>query len=312
MSVRVRLALPPHGTLTLADAHAALCNWLFARKRAGRFLLRVEHAGRAAPAEEARALDDLRWLGLRWDEEIVRQSERLDRYRAAAERLVERGAAYLCFCVPAAPASHDGGGPAGRAPGCDGRCRALPRSEGERRRAAGERASVRLAVSAHALTVRDTVRGTLEFAGAEAGDPLHLRRAPAPRLAGLLGAPADETTLRVLEVVRRDAGSRAEVRARLDAVVEPIPVPASRAARPLLEAVLAALPAAIGSEEEAEALLAGVAGGARGGRRAVAQAVRAALTGESHGPAAGALLWALGAGESRRRIEQALAGVTAG
>jgi glutamyl/glutaminyl-tRNA synthetase len=80
----VRLALPPHGVLTLADAHAALCNWLFARKHAGQVVLRVEDAGRAAPGKEARALDDLRWLGLGWDEEIVRQSERLDRYRAAA------------------------------------------------------------------------------------------------------------------------------------------------------------------------------------------------------------------------------------
>lgn len=104
MTVRVRVAPSPTGYLHVGNARAALFNWLFARRNDGQFILRVDDTDqeRSTPEFEADVLESLRWLGLDWDEGVgvggphgtYRQSDRLDRYREAAQALVEAGAAY--------------------------------------------------------------------------------------------------------------------------------------------------------------------------------------------------------------------------
>jgi glutamyl-tRNA synthetase len=104
MTVRVRIAPSPTGSLHVGNARAALFNWLFARHHDGVFILRVDDtdAERSTAEHEADILDSLRWLGLDWDEGVdvggphgtYRQSDRFDRYREVAEGLVESGAAY--------------------------------------------------------------------------------------------------------------------------------------------------------------------------------------------------------------------------
>ena len=98
MSVKVRFAPSPTGLLHVGNARAALINWLFARRHGGAFLLRIDDTD--ASRSEERYVDairrDLRWLGLDWDAE-ARQSARLDRYRAAAERLRSAGRLYPCY-----------------------------------------------------------------------------------------------------------------------------------------------------------------------------------------------------------------------
>ena len=86
----------------MGGARTALFNWLFARNQGGTFVLRIEDtdAERNRPELVEGILDGLRWLGLEWDEGPIHQSERLDLYRAAAERLLASGAAYLCYCAP--------------------------------------------------------------------------------------------------------------------------------------------------------------------------------------------------------------------
>jgi hypothetical protein len=86
MSVRVRFAPSPTGSLHLGSALAALANYLFARKHAGSVLLRIDDTDRvrSRPELEGAIADDLRWLGLDWDEGPIRQSERFARYRDAA------------------------------------------------------------------------------------------------------------------------------------------------------------------------------------------------------------------------------------
>ncbi len=88
MPVRVRFAPSPTGSLHLGSALTALINLLFARSHDGSLLLRIDDtdADRARPELEAGILDDLRWLGIDWDEGPVHQSERFDRYREAATR----------------------------------------------------------------------------------------------------------------------------------------------------------------------------------------------------------------------------------
>jgi glutamyl-tRNA synthetase len=106
--VRVRFAPSPTGHLHVGGARTAIFNWLFARHHGGTFLIRVEDTDQARSTRESEqmVLDDLRWLGLIWDEGPdvggphgpYRQSERRDQYNAAAAALVGKGVAYRCYC----------------------------------------------------------------------------------------------------------------------------------------------------------------------------------------------------------------------
>ncbi len=106
-AVRVRFAPSPTGHLHVGGARTALFNWLYARHHRGAFVLRIEDTDRSRSTEEniALILEALRWLRLDWDEGPpapgYRQTERLEIYRAHAERLRAAGRAYYCDCAPA-------------------------------------------------------------------------------------------------------------------------------------------------------------------------------------------------------------------
>jgi glutamyl-tRNA synthetase len=105
---RVRFAPSPTGYLHIGGARTALFNWLFARRHGGTFVLRIEDTDRERSTQAAVAaiLEGMRWLGLDWDEGPdvggphgpYFQTERLDVYRAQADRLVAQGKAYACYC----------------------------------------------------------------------------------------------------------------------------------------------------------------------------------------------------------------------
>ncbi|OQX52881.1 MAG: glutamate--tRNA ligase [Candidatus Cloacimonas sp. 4484_209] len=101
-NVRVRIAPSPTGYLHLGTARAALYNWLFARKYDGKFILRIEDTDIARSSSEMvdSIIDGLSWLGITWDEGPVFQSKRLELYRKYAEKLLEDGKAYYCYCTP--------------------------------------------------------------------------------------------------------------------------------------------------------------------------------------------------------------------
>ena len=98
--IRTRFAPSPTGTLHLGGARTALFNWLYARHHKGEFLLRIEDTDRkrSLEANERQILQALDWLGLHCDGEIMRQSERAERYQEAIQQLFESGAAYYCDC----------------------------------------------------------------------------------------------------------------------------------------------------------------------------------------------------------------------
>lgn len=108
--VRVRFAPSPTGTLHIGGARTALFNWLYARNRGGKFVLRLEDTdwGRSSEDSAAGIIEGMRWLGLDWDEgpDIggdwgpYRQSQRLDIYWQYLQQLLEEGKAYYCFCTP--------------------------------------------------------------------------------------------------------------------------------------------------------------------------------------------------------------------
>src|SRR5262249_15382419 len=108
--MRVRFAPSPTGHLHVGNARTALFNWLYARGSGGSFILRIEDTDveRSTAESESSILEDLRWLGLDWDEGPdvdgahgpYRQSERLHLYQSYANELMAAGDAYYCFCTP--------------------------------------------------------------------------------------------------------------------------------------------------------------------------------------------------------------------
>ncbi len=95
-----RFAPSPTGYLHLGNARTAIFSYLFARHHRGKFILRVEDTDRERSTKEFEQmlLEDLKWLGIEWDE-FYRQSERFDIYSEYAEKLVQNGHAYPCFCT---------------------------------------------------------------------------------------------------------------------------------------------------------------------------------------------------------------------
>lgn len=99
--VRVRFAPSPTGYLHLGGARTALYNWLWARKTGGVFLLRIEDTDTERSTKESvqEILDGLTWLGLDWDEGPFLQTDNLPKHVEAANKLLETGHAYRCFCT---------------------------------------------------------------------------------------------------------------------------------------------------------------------------------------------------------------------
>ena len=147
----LRFAPSPNGFLHLGHAYSALMNEAVATRLGGAVLLRLENIDtvRCRPDYEVAIVEDLRWLGFRPSDAILRQSDRLPAYRAVLRRLADRGLVYPCFCTrgsiaraidgcPDWPRDPDG------APLYPGTCRALPLAERRARLAAGEPAAFRL------------------------------------------------------------------------------------------------------------------------------------------------------------------------
>lgn len=99
MSVVVRFAPSPTGYLHIGGARTALFNWLYARSKGGKFLLRIEDTDRKRSTKEAidAILDGLEWLGLDWDDREFYQFSRAKRHKEVAEELVKKGKAYYCY-----------------------------------------------------------------------------------------------------------------------------------------------------------------------------------------------------------------------
>src|SRR3954466_796639 len=96
-----RLAPSPTGALHLGNARTFLLNWLLARQRGWRIILRIEDLDgpRIKRGADAQAIEDLRWLGIDWDEGPIYQSQRFDAYRSAVHALLEKKLAYPCICT---------------------------------------------------------------------------------------------------------------------------------------------------------------------------------------------------------------------
>ncbi len=187
MVMRLRFAPSPTGHLHVGNARTALFNWLLARGQGGTFILRVEDTDleRSTRESETAILEDLRWMGLDWDEGVdvggtlgpYRQSERFDVYHTHTVTLLGSGHAYRCFCsAEKLEAERKAQLAAGQPPRYAGTCRLLDPDDSARRQAAGEPAVVRLRVPPNRDVVfQDLVRGTVTFHTDQIGDPVLVR-----------------------------------------------------------------------------------------------------------------------------------------
>jgi glutamyl-tRNA synthetase len=161
--LRLRFSPAPTGFMHVGNARTALFNWLYARHTGGTFILRIEDTDVARSTTEAieQIQVVLQWLGLDWDEGPILQSYRFDSYLAAADRLVEQGDAYECFCTEEeVRARNDEAIKAGRPPGYDGRCRDLTPAVRDARRAEGCPSSIRFRTPDDGRSVfADVIRG---------------------------------------------------------------------------------------------------------------------------------------------------------
>jgi nondiscriminating glutamyl-tRNA synthetase len=210
--MRVRFAPSPTGQLHVGNARTALFNWLLARGHDGTFILRIEDtdAERSTRESEESILEDLRWLGLEWDEGPdaggaggpYRQSERLHLYTSYANELLAGGHAYHCFCAPQKlEADRRAMLAAGRPPRYAGTCRAVSPEEARRRLDAGERAVVRFRVPEHIdVSFQDLVRGEVTFSTDVIGDPVLVRSDGRP--AYNFAVVVDDALMEITHVIR--------------------------------------------------------------------------------------------------------------
>lgn len=198
-----RFAPSPTGDLHIGNLRTALLAWLSARSGGGRFLVRMEDLDRvqASVEHERSQLHDLAALGLDWDGEVVRQSERFHLYEAAIGRLADAGLVYPCYCTrreirEASAAPHDGPLPDGAYPGT---CRELTAAERNERELAGRPPALRLRAEVGEVTVEDELLGSITAVV----DDVVLRRndgVPAYNLAVVV----DDAAQGVDQVVRGD------------------------------------------------------------------------------------------------------------
>lgn len=210
-SVRVRFAPSPTGHLHLGNVRTALFNWLFARRRGGTFILRIEDTDRERSTEESLAsvLDDLRWLGLAWDEgpEVggpcgpYRQTERSALYREALDRLVGESKAYACYCSQEELDSLRARAEAEKQTFIyPGTCRRLSPAERAAFEARGRKPVFRLAVPDETVTFSDLVRGSVSIHTGLFGDWVLTRADGSPTYN--FAVVVDDAHMKVSHVIR--------------------------------------------------------------------------------------------------------------
>lgn len=210
--MRVRFAPSPTGHLHVGNARTALFNWLLAHGHQGTFILRIEDTDleRSTKQSEQAILEDLRWMGLQWDEGVdaggdfgpYRQTERMQSYADHTTRLLAEGKGYYCFCsAEKLEAERKAALASGQPPKYAGTCRNIPIDEAKRRKDSGEAAVVRLRVPENRnVTFNDIVRGEVTFHTDVIGDPVLVRSDGIP--AYNYAVVIDDALMKVTHVIR--------------------------------------------------------------------------------------------------------------
>ena len=235
-TIRVRMAPSPTGMLHVGSAHTAMFNWLFARHHGGTFILRIEDTDMARNTAESlqSIFDGFRWIGLDWDEGpedagvrvqegetyegfLARvlengqrgdagpyfQTQRLHLYQEYAQKLLDSGKAYRCYCTPEEleQSREEQKARGVKAPKYSGRCRQLTPEQEAAFVAEGRKPCLRLRVSDEGVTAfDDLVRGRIEFENKEIDDLIILRSNGYPTYHFCV--VVDDMLMRITHVIR--------------------------------------------------------------------------------------------------------------
>jgi glutamyl-tRNA synthetase len=198
--IKVRFAPSPTGHLHIGGARTALFNWLFARGRGGKFVLRIEDTDRSRSTDEyiESIMDGMRWLGLDWDEGPYRQTDRFDIYKNYMERLLAEGTAYRCYCAPEELEERRKAALAkGESPKYDGRCRDLKEPP------EGKPFSVRFRMpQVGSIVVEDMIKGNITFENSQLDDLIIMRSDGTPTYNFVV--VVDDVDMDITHVIRGD------------------------------------------------------------------------------------------------------------
>jgi glutamyl-tRNA synthetase len=217
--IRVRIAPSPTGDPHVGTAYIGLLNYIYARQRGGKFVLRIEDTDRTrfVPTSEQMIFDSLRWLGLTWDEGPdvggphgpYRQSERTEIYRQYADILIANGTAYRCFCTAEElEAVRKQQTAAKLPPRYPGTCRNLSKDQIAANLAEKKSFVIRLAVPPHntdttaSTTFRDELRGDITFDHNNVDDQVLMKSDgyPTYHLANVV----DDHLMQITDVIRAE------------------------------------------------------------------------------------------------------------
>ena len=210
--VVTRFAPSPTGYLHVGGARTALFNWLWARRTSGKFILRVEDTDlkRNTPTATAQVMEDLRWLGIDWDEgpEVggpngpYLQSQRLDIYNRCIRQLLDQGRAYYCFETGAELEAMRAEAEAQKKGFVYRRPERLPtEQDAEKARSEGRDVTVRFAMPLEGpIVVNDIIRGEISFNPAELGDFIILKNDGFPTYN--FAVVVDDCLMQVTHVIR--------------------------------------------------------------------------------------------------------------
>lgn len=201
LPVVTRFAPSPTGALHIGGARTALFNWLFARGRGGKFLLRIEDTdkSRSTPENRQAILDGLTWLGLDWDGEPISQAERADRHAEVAHQLLAEGKAYKCFSTPE---EIDAAREAARAEGCSTLFRS-PWRDADPSTHPDAPYAVRIKAPRDGkTTLSDAVQGDVTWSNDQIDDMILLRSDGSPVY--MLAVVVDDHDMGVTHIIRGD------------------------------------------------------------------------------------------------------------
>jgi len=212
-NVRVRIAPSPTGYLHLGLGRTALFNWLFAKHNNGTFILRVDDTDVERSTEESlkQIVESFKWLGMDFDEGVgiggdfgpYKQSERLEIYHEYAQKLLEMGAAYHCYCTKEELDEERKEAREQRKPFVySGKCRNLTPEQRKKYEAEGRKPSIRLRIEDKLITVHDLVKGDTEFRTGLLDDRIIVRSTGMPMYN--FASAIDDMLMKISHIIRAD------------------------------------------------------------------------------------------------------------
>ena len=209
--VRVRFAPSPTGDLHVGNIRTALFDWAYARHTNGKLIFRIEDTDRERVTDEyiQAAIDTLKWLGLNWDEgpEVggqygpYLQSQRLDIYAEWAQKFLDQGDAYHCYCSgEELEERRQLQMKNNQAPGYDGKCRDLSNTQIDEYKSQGRKPVVRMRMPQGETVFTDAIRGEVKFEHLYVPDFVLVRADGSPLYT--LAVAVDDVLMKITHVLR--------------------------------------------------------------------------------------------------------------